>query len=184
MALIWVLLAALWGIAEASVFFVIPDVIVTCAAVRWGFRAALKLALVAAVAASLAGIGMYQWASHDPAAARAAMLAVPFIGPDLLAKAHAGMASARWPLELFAGALTGTPYKLYAVEAGALGTPLALFVALSVPARLLRFLITGALAAAGSHLFNRWGLTRWRYPVLAAVWIAIYAVYWTLRSLA
>src|SRR3989442_7727027 len=37
MGLIWTLAAALWGVAEATVFFVVTDVLITYAAVRWNF---------------------------------------------------------------------------------------------------------------------------------------------------
>ena len=184
MGLIWILGAAIWGAAEATVFFVVPDVLITFAAVRFGFRRALTLALVTSVAAAAAGTAMSWWGAHDAGAARAAMLAVPAIGPDLLAKAHAGMAAADWPLKLVIASLTGTPYKLYAVEAGALGVDPLLFAALSIPARLIRFALTAALAAGGNALFRRWGIARWRYTALAAAWVAIYACYWALRALA
>ena len=172
MGVIWILGAAIWGVAEATVFFIVPDVLITFAAVRFGF------ARVDAGTRDLGGrrggghrhVG---WGAPDARAARAAMLMVPAIGADLLAKAHDGMAAADWPLHLFAASLTGTPYKLYAVEAGAQGIDPFLFVALSIPARLLRFLLT-ALLAAGGRVFMPWGTARWRYAVLGAAWVAVY----------
>ncbi|PYM57785.1 MAG: hypothetical protein DMD79_19785, partial [Candidatus Rokuibacteriota bacterium] len=80
--------------AEATVFFVVPDVLITYAAVRWNFRAGLKLSLVTALAAAAGGAVLWWWGAVDANAARAAMLRVPAIGPDLLEKARAGMAGA------------------------------------------------------------------------------------------
>ena len=183
MGLIWILAAALWGVAEATVFFVVPDVLITYAAVRWNFRAGLKLSLATALAAAAGGAVLWWWGAVDANAARAAMLRVPAIGPDLLEKARAGMAGANWPLNLTMGALSGTPYKLYAVEAGARGIDALLFVALSIPARLVRFVLTAALAVTGHALFKHLGIERWSMRVLALAWIIVYATYWIIRGL-
>lgn len=183
MGLIWILAATLWGVAEATVFFVVPDVLITYAAVHWNFRAGLKLSLVTALAAAAGGAVLWRWGAVDADAARAVMLYVPAIGPDLLEGARAGMVSADWPMNLAMGALSGTPYKLYAVEAGARGIDALLFVALSIPARLVRFVLTAALAVTGDALFKHLGIERWSMRVLALAWIAVYTTYWIIRGL-
>lgn len=182
MGLIWLVGAAVWGVAEATLFFIVPDVLITFAAARFGLRRVLGLSFVTAVTAAIGGAAMWWYGAHDPAAARAFVQSIPAVGPDLLAKAHDGIAAADWPIKLVVASLTGTPFKLYAVEAGAQGIDPYLFVALSIPARLIRFIITASLAAAGDALFWKWGIRRWRYPTLALIWIAVYAVYWTMRA--
>ena len=42
---LWIVASALWGFAEATVFFVVPDVILTMTAVRCGLRTGLISAL-------------------------------------------------------------------------------------------------------------------------------------------
>src|SRR4029077_12028672 len=61
MGLIWYAGAALWGVAEATLFFIVPDVLITFAVVRFGLRRGLVLAVVAAASASVAGVGMWWW---------------------------------------------------------------------------------------------------------------------------
>ena len=180
MAIIRIIGAALWGAAEASFFFIVPDVLLTFATVRFGLKTGLRLAASAAVSAALAGTMLWLWSHHDPASARAAMLWVPAVGPDLLARAHREIGGA-WPLPLVIGALSGVPYKLYAVEAGARGIPLYLFLPMSVVARLLRFSLTVALTAAGGAIIkSRRAMTlAW-----ALAWIAVYVVYFSLRAMA
>ncbi len=180
MGLIWIIAAAFWGVAEASFFFIVPDVLLTAAVIRFGFRRALPLAFVAAGAATLAGLAMWTWGHGDAEAARHAMLMVPAIGPDLLARAHDEMAS-DWVLHLFTGAVTGLAYKLYAVEAGARGINPLLFVLVSFVARLPRFLLTMALAALGYEAFSRLEKPNWTYIAWVVGWIALYAVYFTQR---
>jgi membrane protein YqaA with SNARE-associated domain len=181
--MIWMLAAACWGVAEASFFFIVPDVLLTVAVIRFGLRRGLYLSVVAALFASLTGLGMWLWSNNDPAYARDVILWVPAIGSDLLAHAHRDMADS-WPFHLFAGAMTGVPYKLYAVEAGARGIDPFLFVLVSFPARLARFVLTAGLAAIGREALSRLHWTRWNYAAWALVWIAVYAVYFSIRAAA
>ncbi len=179
---VWLLGAGLWAAAEASFFFVVPDVLLTAAVLRIGLGRALLLCVFAAAIAALTGAGMWFWAGQDEAAARAAMLAVPAVGPDLVARVHREFDGA-WPVHLVAGAISGVPYKLYAVEAGTRHTPLWLFVPASFAARLLRFVLTVLLTAMGRALLLRWRRPHWAVPLWAAAWTFIYLVYFRLRGL-
>jgi hypothetical protein len=180
--MIWIAAAALWGVAEASFFFIVPDVLLTAAALRLGWRRALILCLVAAGCAALAGAALWLWAGQDAVAARSAMLHVPAVGPDLVARVHGELKSG-WPLRLLKGAMTGVPYKLYAVEAGARHIPLSLFVPVSVGVRLFRFALTAMLAAAAGGLLRRLNRSGWIKPLWLAVWCVVYLVYFTGRGL-
>lgn len=177
----WIIGALLWGAAEATVFFIVPDVLLTLAALRLGWKRGLMLAVVAAFAAALAGVFMWEWGHNDIATAQFVMLLVPAVGNDLLQRAAAEM-SAAWPLHLVTGGMTGVPYKLYAVEAGALDIEMFSFAVMSFAARFIRFAITVSLAAAAGRLGNAIGQPRWIYVGWAAAWIAIYAVYFTTRA--
>ena len=84
------------------------------------------------------------------------MLLVPAVGPDLLARAHDEIATG-WPLHLVTGAMTGVPYKLYVVEAGARGIDPLLFLPMSFVARLSRFVLTAVAAAIGREIVTRIG---------------------------
>ena len=181
--MIWIFAAACWGVAEATFFFVVPDVLLTAAVIRFDLRTALYLSVVAALFASLAGLGMWLLSNNDAADARDIMLLVPAIGPDLLARAHRDMAD-NWPLHLFVGAVTGVPYKLYAVEAGARGINPILFFLVSFPVRLGRFALATGLAAIGREVLAKLKWTRWDYTVLALGWIALYAIYFSIRAAA
>ena len=183
MGLIWIAGATLWGIAEASLFFIVPDVLITFAVMRRGLRQGLMPSAAAAFFAAITGYGMWLWASHDASAARHVMLLVPAIGPDLLARAHEEIAVG-WPIHLVTGAMTGVPYKLYAVEAGARGIDPLLFIPMSFAARLARFALTAILTAIGREILVRLHWSQWRYAAWAVVWIAVYGFYFTTRAMA
>jgi hypothetical protein len=110
------------------------------------------------------------------------MLHVPAVGPDLIARVHGEFESA-WPLHLLLGAMTGVPYKLYAVEAGSRHIPLLLFVPVSVIVRLFRFALTATLAAAAGRLLRRLNRPKLVKPLWLAAWCLVYLVYFTQRGL-
>ncbi|HWC63814.1 MAG TPA: hypothetical protein VG501_09345 [Rhizomicrobium sp.] len=180
--MIWLFAAALWGAAEASFFFIVPDVLLTYIALRFSPWRASSACSVAALFAGFAGAGMWLWGSRDPDAARAAMLLVPAVGPDLLARVSDELAGGAWPFRMLAGAVSGIPYKLYAVEAGARHVPLLLFLPISFVARLARFVLTTGFTLAARFLLLRMGKSNWAVAIWAFAWCLVYAVYFTLRA--
>jgi membrane protein YqaA with SNARE-associated domain len=175
-ARLWFTGAALWGLAEATFFFIVPDLLLTAAVVALGFRFGLRLACVAAGAAVAGGLIMWAFGANDIDGARAFLLTVPLIGADLLARVQMEIAGS-WPVNLTLGAITGAPYKIYAVEAGAAGIHPLLFAVVSFTARLARFALAIGLTALGASLAARLGLRRIVPFGLALAWAAIYAVY-------
>src|SRR5262245_51659145 len=84
---------AFWGFAEATLFFIVPDVAISIVAVLHGRRPALRAAIAAAVGA-LAGVALlYGWGAKDPDAARALVLRVPAIPPGMVARMEADLAA-------------------------------------------------------------------------------------------
>ena len=84
-------------------------------------------------------------------------------------------------LALFLGPLTGTPYKIYAVESSASGVSLLVFLAVSIPARGLRFLILALVVDGASRgPLAAWPLTRKR-ALVAGLWAVFYAAYFSWR---
>ena len=90
------LAAFAWGVAEASVFFIVPDVLLSYVGVKRGVRAAGLAAIWAAAGAALGGVGMYLWAVSDPEAALGFVLAVPAISAAMAEAAAHAMAEQGW----------------------------------------------------------------------------------------
>jgi hypothetical protein len=165
-------------LAEGTLFFVVPDVILTLTAL-FSFRAALRQTLAVLAGSLIAGALMFGWAARAPEPARATVMAVPFVRAAMAEEVRADLESYGAPA-LMRGPLSGIPYKLYAVEAPAHSGWLA-FMALSVPARLAR-LVTGLLVfGAVGRWLRRPIAAHPRRAVLgwALYWIGIYAFYWT-----
>jgi hypothetical protein len=185
MGLTW--LAFLWGVAEACLFFVVPDVPVSLIALACGWRAGLRAAVAAAAGAMVGGTALALFASHAPETAIALIDAVPAIPTAMIARMQAMMAGTESAAGL-AGAmilasLSGIPYKIAAASAPGLGIPVWELALLTPLVRLPRFV---ALAGAGAVLHALTpAMPGWLQPLrvrllLAALgWSAFYVAYWS-----
>jgi hypothetical protein len=173
------LVALLWAFAEATLFFVVPDVWLTVVAVRRGIRSAMIACGFAVLGAVAGGAVLYLWAQADAASAIAMVGAIPGIPPSMIDNVAAAL-RADGLLAMVFGAFAGVPYKIYAVEAPGAGLGLALFLAASVPARLLRFVLLAFMASAFAALFDGWLSRRVVLAIVVVLWVLFYAGYWAL----
>lgn len=167
--------AFLWGLAEATLFFIVPDVLLSAAALN-RLKAAMVACAWATAGALMGGIAMYYWGMASPTEVWSLLDRVPAIGPAMQAEVRESMA-AQGLSALFLGPLTGTPYKLYAVAAGQQGLALAPFLLVSVPARAARFVLVCLLAYTVSRRLSGRFSTPARYGILAGCWLVFYGAY-------
>jgi len=179
MGLSLLLAALVWGFAEATLFFVVPDVLLTFMALE-DRRQALRACGTAVVGAVAGGYLMYSMGRVDADAANALLDAVPAISRAMIERVRSSLASSG-TLALFLGPLTGTPYKIYAVASGNLELGLPAFLLVSVPARGLRFaaLVLGT-SWASTGRFSKWSLGKKR-SLLALLWVVFYAAYFAVH---
>jgi membrane protein YqaA with SNARE-associated domain len=112
-------IAALWGFAEATLFFIVPDVWLTVIAV-WSLRKASMVCLFALLGALTGGALMYGWGYMAPGMALTTLERIPGIHPDMLLAVAAALREYGL-LAPFWGPIHGIPDKIYAVQAPALG---------------------------------------------------------------
>jgi hypothetical protein len=172
--------AFIWGVAEATLFFFVPDVLLSYIGLKRGVNAAARASVIAAIGAAAGGVIMYLWSQHDPAAARAAVLAVPAISTEMVARAIEAMRG-DWFGATMLGPLSSTPFKVYAILAPHVGgAPLPLFALAAIAARLPRFLIVSIGVALIGQGLRRWLTERQLLWVLAGAWLLFYAVFFAL----
>ena len=172
-------LAFLWGLAEGTLFFIVPDVIITFVALFRPRRSLLHLGF-AVIGALIAGAMMFVWARQDPETARAAVQAVPFVRPAML-KAADRQLKERGEWALLQAGFTGMPYKLYTVAAPAHLSLATLLLTIFI-ARTLRFLFTWALFTAFATILRTRGVRK-ALPMVTmhlCIWTAFYAFYWSI----
>jgi membrane protein YqaA with SNARE-associated domain len=174
-----VALALIWGFGEATVFFIVPDVIISFCALAYGWRAGVFVIAAAIVGAMLGAIVTYFWGQADIVGARAYFDHLPAIAPATIARAQAEIGQGNYAFSMLKGAMTSVPFKLYASEAGAAGQSLSTFVALSPFVRFPRFALA-ALFALLARRFAPKALQRHRLKGLAGFWLMFYGVYWSM----
>jgi membrane protein YqaA with SNARE-associated domain len=172
-------LGFLWGFAEATLFFIVPDVLLGAVALFSPRSAARVLALTLA-GALVGGTVTYLLASEvRPARSEAIVDAVPTVRYSAIRRVGREM-HADGPRSVVYGPVRmGTPYKLYARAAGAQEQSLGAFLLWSVPGRLERMLPVTLLAALVGLLGQRWIAKKPRATLglYATGWVAVYAVY-------
>ena len=151
-------MAAAWGFAEATFFFVVPDVWTSRVGLRSPKRA-LATTCSALAGALLGGAVTYTWGRNTAAAtSQRALAKVPAVTESMIEQVEQEVTEAGH-VSLMLGPTRGVPYKLYARASGLQRRSLLNFLAWSVPARLLRFmlvtLLAAGLAAGARRLFPR-----------------------------
>lgn len=168
-------IAALWGFAEATLFFIVPDVGLSVAG-----RNQLKRGLVACgyalAGAVLGGVVTYVWAVNDAPRLLALMERLPAISPSMVDGVRAALDS-QGALAIFNGPLQGVPYKLYAAQAPGAGVGIAAFVLVSIPARLLRFVLITVASHYALAGLQALGLRLPRIWMLLTAWCVFYVAY-------
>ena len=172
-----ILISGLWGFAEATFFFIIPDVFLSFVAVLQWPRT-WKHVLSAVLGAVVGGALLFHLAAANQQNARAAVIRVPFIREHMLVNVddgfrHRGLYALLW------GSIEGIPYKLYAVEAPRFARQ-SRFLLATPPARAVRFLLVwSAFGWSAAWLRARLALrTAHLLLIYSVTWIVVYAFYW------
>jgi membrane protein DedA with SNARE-associated domain len=170
----------LWGFAEATLFFIVPDLYLGFVAL-FNWRRSLRALMWSIVGALLGGAVMYALASENSHAASQLVLRVPLIGPDML-QTVSDQLSSQGLFSLLSGLFAGIPYKIYAIQAGSQNLPILGFLLMTIPARLARILpVTGMASIAGVVL--RKNVKRHTIVILSLyflLWVGIYLIYFFL----
>lgn len=166
-----------WGLAEATLFFIVPDVWLSLIGAR-SVRAGLRVCAWTLAGALVGGTMMYAAGAAAPSGTRAMLADVPAISASMIATVDRSLQS-QGLTAVLVGPARGRPYKIYAAEWGASGGALLPFLGVSVPARLIRFLLSIAAAAAIARILAPWTHRRIgrERAVLLAIWTVFYALY-------
>jgi len=144
-----VLAAGLWGYAEATRFWLIPDILLGWITLNRP-RSSVSSVIAATAGAVIGGIRMHRHAPDE----HARLSEIPGINAALLLDAHERFASRGW-VAVVRAPLDGIPYKVYATESGLAGKPQGELIAWTLVARLWRFVLSAAAAALIGHVFSR-----------------------------
>jgi len=168
-------IAAAWGLAEATLFFLVPDIWLTIAG-RKKLRVGLTACLYSLAGALIGGSALYVWGHHDLPAARQMLEKVPAVSQAMIEEVNDDMARyGVW--SVFLGPITGTPYKVYAAQAAAAGIGFWLFLLISIPARLMRFVLVTTIYHYALKFIGCSDRNKLSLSLVILSWIIFYIFY-------
>ncbi len=170
--------AFIWGFAEATLFFVVADVLLSFLVVWRGWKVALMAALAAALGAVPGGVLMLAWSAHDPVGLLSFLEHLPSIDAAMIETAGRALAG-DWFSAILAGAFTGVPYKVFAAQVWPAGISTLAFLLATIPLRLARYLTLVALVGGFDFVLRRWLGRPVRITILCGAWVLFYAIFWS-----
>ena len=168
-----VLASGLWGYAEATRFWLIPDILLAWIGLNRP-KSIVPSVVAATIGATLGGAAMHRNARQE----HLRLTQIPGISDGMLVDARERFASQGWGAVVRAP-FDGIPYKVYATESGVAGAPLAELIAWTPLARAWRFLLTAFVAgliggfSSSSVRRNEGG---WLVATLG-FWVVVYVRY-------
>lgn len=160
-----------WGVAEATLFFFVPDVMVGAVAL-FRPRKALWAALAAIGGALVGGTLMYLVGRTMGPDLLRLVEGVPGIPPEMVSRVHADLLQ-HGGLAMSFAPLQGIPYKLYVTQWSVFEWGLPAMLGWTIPARAIR-IVPYALLVAGLGVFLR-NQVRAR----PRLWLTLYLAIWT-----
>jgi len=164
-------IAFIWGLSEATIFFIVPDFFFMFIAI-FAPRRGILLALVTIGGSLLGGFLMYQLTLINPQALNDFLIQIPLISQKMISEVHGSLAHDGLKA-VFWAPLKGIPYKIYAVQSALLNLDLFQFLMITIPGRLERLLITAGIAAGIGFVFRK------NIAEHSRIWIAGYLMFWS-----
>lgn len=163
-------IAFVWGVAEATFWPIMPDaVLVPLAATRPGDW--WRLALAVAAGSSVGGALSYAVGRTIPP--RPLLARLPLVRPAMVEAADDWLA-AEGAVALRHQPLSGLPFKVFALLAGARGVPFGPFILCALAARGARFLTVSGLAALIARRFEP--LVARHSRLLLSLWAGLFTL--------
>jgi hypothetical protein len=172
-----IIIAFLCGFAEATAFFIVPDVYLGFVAL-FNWRRGLSAMIAALIGAILGGSVMYVVAMNNPSGLNLFLTRVPLIDTTLVNDVADKMRTDGL-ITLLHGPLRGTPYKIYAAQAGEQSLPFLYFLLMTIPALLERFLPVVLVFGGIGQWFGTFCENHTKFVVgsYALMWGIIYFVF-------
>ena len=171
------LLAFIWGLAESTLFFFLPDVIITRIALE-GYRKGFVSCFYALAGALIGGSIMFIWGSNNLPGARTILDHIPAISIGMMDKVQKNI-SHEGVVAILKGPFLGIPYKIYAIHSFNSGVGYLAFIMISIPARLTRFFIlTSFFSWLSTSPLKNWSMKN-KTILVYMFWIAIYTLYFS-----
>ena len=167
-----------WGFAEGTAFFVVPDVYLGLVAL-FHWKRGLWAMVAGIVGAMVGGSVMYSLAMRDISTINLFLERIPLINAEMISDI-ANKMQMDGLITMVNGPLRGIPYKIYAVQAGGQALPYLPFLIFTILARLERLLPVTLLAGALGKRFQKFIEQHASFVVVIyiVIWGIIYVLYY------
>ena len=167
-----------WGFAEGTAFFIVPDVYLGLVAL-FHWKRGLWAMVAAIVGAMVGGSVMYSLAMRDISTINLFLERIPLINAEMISDI-ANKMQMDGLITMVNGPLRGIPYKIYAVQAGGQALPYLPFLIFTILARLERLLPVTLLAGALGKRFQKFIEQHASFVVVIyiVIWGIIYFLYY------
>ncbi len=164
----WV--AFVWGVCEATFFFIVPDVFFCLTALLVPGRGILH-GFISILGSLVGGVILYQLAFLFPVRLHEFLVHVPGISQKMVAFVQGRMDEVGLTA-LLSAPLGGIPYKIYAVQAGTLHLDWGKFLLMTIPARMERILLVTILVGLLGKILEK------NIKANLRGWLIIYGIFW------
>lgn len=169
----------LWGILEATFFFVAPDIALSFYAIKKNFAYAVAHAVFAAFGAMFGVFLLYSLASGNPLQIRYLLDLIPAISPELINFATTKMEHSNWINTALISSFSPIPLKLFVYGAAINNIPIYQLIAASSLMCFPRyFAIILISRAAKNYIYTKTKKPKVLYTIWALFWILFYGIYW------
>lgn len=172
------LISFIWGFAEATLFFFIPDIGLSLIALQ-GIDKGLIACVYAVIGAMVGGSIMYYWGDGQVDNITKVLEKIPAIRPEDTQKVRHDMEKYGIKAMLW-GPLLGIPYKIYASYAH-LVTSLFIFLLVSIPARIIRFILIVLVVPYVFDVYFPWTSYNQRLQWVLLLWAILYVFYFFVK---
>jgi membrane protein YqaA with SNARE-associated domain len=172
------IIAFIWGLAEATVFFIVPDVALSVIALN-GVDIGLIACLYALCGALVGGTIMFYWGRADVEKVTRVLKMIPAIRPKDIEKVRSDLKKSGIITILF-GPILGIPYKIYAAYAH-VTTPIYYFLLITIPARIVRFVLVTFVTPYIVNIFSPDAPFKSQVRVVLIIWTVFYTIYFILK---
>lgn len=172
------IISFVWGFAEGTAFFVVPDVYLGLVTL-FDWKRGLWAMVAAIVGAMVGGSMMYSLAMRDISTINLFLERIPLINAEMISEI-ANKMQRDGLITMVNGPLRGIPYKIYAVQAGGQALPYLPFLIFTILARLERLLPVTLLAGALGKRFQKFieQHTSFIVAIYVVIWGIIYFLYY------
>jgi membrane protein YqaA with SNARE-associated domain len=172
-------IALFWGFAEATLFFIVPDVFLCFVSIKYSLRQTFYLTLYALIGAITGGVLIYKLGINYPETVYKLIVSLPAIDTDMMNEVRNKLQQSALS-QMFIGAVTGVPYKVFAFEAGQQLIDLTCFILISIPARLFRWISIIVLVRLLILYLQKRYTAKQITKIFCVFWAIFYAVFFTL----